>query len=45
MSAKPDSCLDETDAPFVFYVDAQTGRGHAVYRRYDGHYGVVSPQR
>lgn len=34
--------LDETDDPKVLFVDAETGRGRVVYRRYDGHYGTVS---
>jgi ribosome-associated translation inhibitor RaiA len=35
--------LDDTDAPFVFFADADTGRGAVVYRRYDGHYGLITP--
>ncbi|MFZ4584381.1 MAG: ribosome hibernation promotion factor [Acidimicrobiia bacterium] len=35
--------LDATDAPFVFFFDAATERGQVVYRRYDGHYGVIEP--
>jgi hypothetical protein len=38
-----EALLDATDAPFVFFVDARTGRGNVVYRRYDGHYGVITP--
>jgi ribosome-associated translation inhibitor RaiA len=34
--------LDETDDPFVFLVDADTGRGRVVYHRYDGHYGTIT---
>ena len=34
--------LDDGGEPFVFYADPRTGRGEVVYRRYDGHYGVVS---
>ncbi|MFN8035330.1 MAG: sigma 54 modulation/S30EA ribosomal C-terminal domain-containing protein [Acidimicrobiia bacterium] len=34
--------LDLTDDPFVFYVDEATGRGRVLYRRYDGHYGLVA---
>ncbi len=30
--------------PFVFYADAATGRGHVLYLRYDGHYGLVAPE-
>jgi ribosome-associated translation inhibitor RaiA len=33
--------FDATEAPFVFFVDAQTGRGSVLYRRYDGHYGLI----
>ena len=33
--------LDETDADFVFFVDAEVGRGRVMYRRYDGHYGLI----
>ncbi|MGZ4372807.1 MAG: sigma 54 modulation/S30EA ribosomal C-terminal domain-containing protein [Gaiellaceae bacterium] len=29
--------------PFLFFVDAQTRRGNVLYRRYDGHYGLVEP--
>jgi ribosome-associated translation inhibitor RaiA len=35
--------LDGTDARFVFFVDATTGRGNVVYRRYDGDYGLIVP--
>jgi ribosome-associated translation inhibitor RaiA len=35
--------LEVADAPFVFFTDADTGRGRVVYRRYDGHYGIVEP--
>jgi ribosome-associated translation inhibitor RaiA len=35
--------LDLTDARFVFFRDRGTGRGAVVYRRYDGHYGLVVP--
>ena len=35
--------LEESDAPFVFFVDATSGRGLVTYRRYDGHYGLVLP--
>ena len=34
--------LDEGDLAFVFFVDPTTRRGSVVYRRYDGHYGVVT---
>lgn len=29
--------------PFVFHLDPSTGRGSVVYRRYDGHYGCITP--
>jgi ribosome-associated translation inhibitor RaiA len=35
--------LDATGHPFVFYADAETGRGSLLYYRYDGHYGLISP--
>lgn len=35
--------LDLDVVPFVFHVDPDTGRGSVVYRRYDGHYGVITP--
>ena len=28
---------------FVFFRDRATGRGQALYRRYDGHYGLIEP--
>lgn len=31
------------DDPFVFFVDADTGRGAVLYRRLDGHDGLVVP--
>ncbi|GGM45536.1 hypothetical protein GCM10012275_15720 [Longimycelium tulufanense] len=37
--------LAATGARFVFFVDAASGRGHVVYRRYDGRYGLISPAR
>jgi ribosome-associated translation inhibitor RaiA len=35
--------LDVSGAPFVFYEDAESGRGMVVYRRLDGHYGAIRP--
>jgi ribosome-associated translation inhibitor RaiA len=35
--------LDETDAPFEFFVDAASGHGLVAYRRCDGHYGLILP--
>ena len=34
--------LDDGQEPFVFYIDAATHEGAVIYRRYDGHYGVIS---
>lgn len=49
--APPSSTLDEAvlqledgGLPYLFYIDAETGRGNVVYRRYDGHYGVLTPE-
>ncbi len=33
--------LNQTDERFLFYVDARSARGTVLYRRYDGHYGIV----
>lgn len=34
--------LNITDAPYVLYRDATTGTATVVYRRYDGHYGLIT---
>ena len=34
--------LDAGDEPFVFYVDSDSGEGRVLYRRYDGHYGLIT---
>lgn len=34
--------LDLGDEPFVFFLDTTTRRGEVVYRRYDGHYGLIT---
>ena len=34
--------LDLTGEPFAFFVDAASGRGAVAYRRYDGHYGIIT---
>jgi ribosome-associated translation inhibitor RaiA len=42
-----DEAIERLDAgaePFVFFADRGTGRGNVVYRRYDGHYGLITPQ-
>jgi hypothetical protein len=28
---------------FLFFADKATGRGNLVYKRYDGHYGLITP--
>ncbi|MEX1008653.1 MAG: HPF/RaiA family ribosome-associated protein [Acidimicrobiia bacterium] len=33
--------LDLGDLPLVFFVDADNRRGQVLYRRYDGHYGLI----
>jgi ribosome-associated translation inhibitor RaiA len=35
--------LDTAGWPFLFFTDPGTGRGRLLYRRYDGHYGLVTP--
>ena len=35
--------LDAGNEPFVFFNDEVTGRGHVLYRRLDGHYGLIVP--
>ncbi|MGW2250830.1 sigma 54 modulation/S30EA ribosomal C-terminal domain-containing protein [Kitasatospora sp. NPDC001660] len=32
-----------TGRPFVFHTDPGEGRGRVLYRRYDGHYGLIAP--
>ena len=36
--------LEAGDEPFVFFVDPATDRGAVLYRRYDGHYGLITPR-
>jgi ribosome-associated translation inhibitor RaiA len=36
--------LDAGHEPFVFHRDPASDRGHALYRRDDGHYGLVTPR-
>ena len=33
--------LEAAGQPFLFFVNAGTGRGNLIYHRYDGHYGVI----
>lgn len=35
--------LDATELPFRFFRSADTNRGAVLYRRYDGHYGLITP--
>ena len=35
--------LDATEEPWVFFTDTSTGRGHVLYRRLDGNYGLLHP--
>ncbi len=35
--------LDVGHEPFVFFVDGDSRRGQVVYRRFDGHYGLITP--
>lgn len=35
--------LDESDTPFVFFMDTEQSRITVLYRRYDGHYGSIVP--
>ncbi|MCK2220280.1 sigma 54 modulation/S30EA ribosomal C-terminal domain-containing protein [Actinomadura sp. ATCC 31491] len=34
--------LEATGLPFVFFANAGTGRGHVLYHRYDGDYGLLA---
>lgn len=36
--------LDVGEEPHVFFVDDANDRGAVIYRRYDGHYGLVRPR-
>jgi ribosomal subunit interface protein len=35
--------LDASHERFVFFTHAESKRGNVVYRRYDGHYGLITP--
>lgn len=35
--------LNASGESFLFYEDALTGRGNVCYLRYDGHYGLITP--
>lgn len=43
MTEDATALLDLGGEPFVFYLDPETRRGRVLYRRYDGHYGLISP--
>jgi ribosome-associated translation inhibitor RaiA len=36
--------LDASRQQFVFFANTVTGRGNVVYRRYDGNYGLITPE-
>lgn len=36
--------LNAGGEPHVFFANAATGRGNVLYRRYDGHYGLIVPE-
>jgi hypothetical protein len=35
--------LEAASQPFLFFVNADTGRGNVIYHRYNGHYGLIEP--
>jgi ribosomal subunit interface protein len=35
--------MDALNHRFLFFENAATGRGNVIYRRYDGHYGLIEP--
>ena len=35
--------LELTDEPLLFFVEPASGRGAVLYRRYNGHYGLMTP--
>jgi Sigma 54 modulation/S30EA ribosomal protein C terminus len=35
--------LEAAGQPFLFFINAETGRGNLIYHRYDGHYGLITP--
>lgn len=43
--AEAGSRLDVSDMPFVFFVNTDNERANVLYRRYDGHYGLIVPSR
>lgn len=41
--AEAQARLEASGRPFMFFVNNRTGRGNLIYRRYDGHYGLITP--
>lgn len=37
------SLMNSSDMPFIFFRDRDRGRASILYRRYDGHYGLLVP--
>jgi ribosome-associated translation inhibitor RaiA len=37
------SHLNVSDSPFIFFRDSDEGQASVLYRRYDGHYGLIVP--
>jgi hypothetical protein len=37
------SWLAAVSEPFLFFRDAETGRGNVIYLRYDGQFGLIAP--
>lgn len=35
--------LEASGEAFLFFADQETGRGNVLYRRFDGHYGLITP--
>ena len=35
--------LEAAGQPFLFFINAETGRGNLLYHRYDGNYGLIAP--
>ena len=35
--------MNALDHRFLFFENTTTGRGNVIYRRYDGHYGLIEP--
>lgn len=41
--AEATSRIEVTSEPFLFFRDADTGRGNVIYLRYDGDFGLIAP--